>query len=170
MQRQDLESIPPFYRKYVAHVAEHTMLDALKNSHEQLKTIINSIPESKGGFRYQPEKWSIKELLCHMMDAERIFCYRALRFARNDKTNLHGFDENNYAPEANAHARTLAQLTVELSRLRLTTIDLFASFNNEMLMRTGTANNTEISVLSLGYIVAGHETHHRIVLQERYLS
>jgi hypothetical protein len=105
-----------------------------------------------------------------MMDAERIFSYRALRFARNDSTPLSAFEENDYAPQANAHARTLAQLLQEMKNLRTTTIDLFASFTPEMLQRTGTANGKVISVVNLGYIVAGHETHHRIVLQERYLK
>jgi hypothetical protein len=105
-----------------------------------------------------------------MMDAERIFCYRALRFSRNDATPVSGFEENDYAPQANAHGRTIAQLVNEMKSLRATTIDLFASFTPEMLQRTGTANGTLISVINLGYIVAGHETHHRNVLAERYLK
>ena len=145
------------------------MLDALRVSGTLTTGLILAIPEELGEYRYAPGKWSIKELLCHMMDAERIFCYRALRFARNDKTSLHGFDENTYAPEANAHARTLVQLAQECTHLRISTLDLFKSFNEDMLLRTGKANNTEISVLALGYIIAGHETHHRKVLQERYL-
>jgi uncharacterized damage-inducible protein DinB len=115
-------------------------------------------------------KWTIKELLCHMMDAERIFAYRALRFARNDSTDLHAFEENDYAPQANAHGRSVQQLITEIKNLRATTLDLFASFTPEMLQRKGTANNTLISVINLGYIIAGHETHHRNVLADRYLK
>ena len=96
--------------------------------------------------------------------------YRALRFARNDKTPLHGFEENDYAPEANAGNRTLGSIAEEMERLRLTTVDLFASFTHEMLMRKGLANNVELSVLTLGYIIAGHESHHRSILKERYLT
>jgi uncharacterized damage-inducible protein DinB len=146
------------------------MLVAMKESSEATAKLIASIPEEKGEYRYQPEKWSIKELLCHMMDAERIFAYRALRFARNDKTPLSGFEEKDYAPEANAHGRTIQQLLKEIETLRITTIDLFASFTPGMLQRTGIANNVELSVLNLGYIVAGHESHHRIILRERYLK
>ena len=109
-------------------------------------------------------------MLCHMMDVERIFAYRALRFARNDKTPLQGFEEKDYAPEANAHGRSMAQILDEMQRLRYSTIDLFTSFSSEMLLRKGSANSTEISVLNLGYVIPGHETHHRKVLMERYLA
>jgi uncharacterized damage-inducible protein DinB len=146
------------------------VLKALRTSGDQAATVVASISEEMGEYRYAPEKWSIKELLCHMMDAERIFCYRALRFSRNDATPVSGFEENDYAPQANAHGRTIAQLVNEMKSLRATTIDLFASFTPEMLQRTGTANGTLISVINLGYIVAGHETHHRNVLAERYLK
>jgi hypothetical protein len=105
-----------------------------------------------------------------MMDAERIFCYRALRFSRNDATPLSGFEENDYAPRANAHGRTIQQLVHEMKNLRASTLDLFASFTPEMLQHKGSANNNVISVVNLGYIVAGHETHHRNVLTERYLK
>ncbi len=105
-----------------------------------------------------------------MMDTERVMSYRALRFARNDKTPLHGFEENDYAPEANASGRTLKALAEEMARLRLTTIDLFKSFTDEMLMRRGLANNVEFSVLTLGYIISGHESHHRTILKDRYLK
>jgi hypothetical protein len=105
-----------------------------------------------------------------MMDTERIMSYRALRFARNDKTSLASFDENQYAPEANADSRSLKAITDEMSRLRLTTLDLFESFTPDMLMRTGVASNVELSVLTLGYIISGHESHHRSILKERYLS
>lgn len=146
------------------------MLDALQSSSELTRILIQSIPEEKGMFRYAPEKWSIKELLCHMMDAERIFAYRALRFSRGDETPLNGFEENDYAPKANAHARTVQQLAEEMERLRSTSIDLFTSFTPEMLGRKGTANHTIISVVNIGYVIAGHEMHHRNVLTERYLK
>jgi uncharacterized damage-inducible protein DinB len=170
MQYINIDSVPRFYQTYVKHVNDVPLVEALIKSEQQLQKLLTSIPEEMGEFRYAAAKWSIKELLCHMMDAERIFCYRALRFSRNDKTELHGFDENTYAPEANAHNRSLTQLATEMHNLRISTLDLFNSLTPVMLDRTGKANNTEISVLALGYVVAGHETHHRIVLQERYLS
>jgi len=155
---------------YVKLVKDGDLLQAMKDSGKLTLQLVRSIPESKGEFRYQPEKWSIKELLCHMVDAERIFAYRALRFSRNDKTPLSGFEEKDYAPEANAHNRTIQTIANEMEHVRLTSIDLYTSFSTEMLSRTGKANNTEISVLNLGYIISGHETHHRSILQERYLK
>jgi uncharacterized damage-inducible protein DinB len=146
------------------------MLEALSNSGDITSAFVLALPEERGAYRYAPEKWSIKEVICHIMDAERIFAYRALRFSRNDATPLHGFEENDYAPEANARARTLTQLAEEMKRLRASTIDLFASFTPEMLERKGSANNSTISVINLGYVIAGHETHHRNILTERYLT
>lgn len=152
------------------HVHDQNLLDALEQSNKQLVTLLSKVPEDKGEYRYEKGKWSIKELICHMMDAERIFAYRALRFARNDSTELSAFEENDYAPQANAHARTLKQLITEGEMLRRTTIDLFSSFTPEMLQRKGTANKNVVSVINIGYIIAGHETHHRNVLNERYLK
>lgn len=169
MTRPDLQSVAPFYKGYVEYVKDLDMLEALVQSNKITVDLIRSIPEEKGSYRYQPEKWSIKELLCHMLDVERIFAYRALRFARNDKTPLSGFEENDYAPQANANSRTILELANEAERLRATTIDLYKSFTPEMLQRTGTANKAELSVLNLGYIIAGHESHHRRILKERYL-
>jgi len=166
----DFNVLPPFYHKYVELVKEATLLEALSSSNQMLTQLVKAMPESLGEYRYASDKWSIKELLCHIMDAERIFAYRALRFARNDATPLAAFEENDYAPQANAHGRTLAQLTTEIINLRTTTRDLFASFTPEMLQRKGSANNNVVSVVNIGYIIAGHETHHRIVLTERYLK
>jgi uncharacterized damage-inducible protein DinB len=170
MTTPDLPNVPPFYMTYVKLVKHNDLLEAMKESSRLTLKLIRSIPETKGEFRYQPEKWSIKELLCHMIDAERIFAYRALRFSRNDKTPLAGFEEKDYAPEANAHNRSMKSIIDEMEHVRLTSIDLYSSFSDEMLSRTGKANNTEISVLNLGYIISGHETHHRNVLLERYLN
>src|ERR1043165_9174408 len=118
MTRPDLSSVPQFYKRYVEHVKDMDVLDALRESNKATLDMIRNLPESKGEFRYEPGKWSIKELLCHMMDAERIFAYRALRFSRNDKTPLHGFEENDYAPEANAHSRSIAAIADEMDGLR----------------------------------------------------
>ncbi len=166
----DLQNLPSFYKGYVEHVKDHDMLDALRLSSNKVLALIENVPEEKGHYRYQPEKWSIKEVLCHLMDVERIMCYRALRFARNDKTPLAGFEENDYAPEANADARSVARLIKEMKQLRVSTVDLFSSFSTNMLQRSGTANNVVLSVLNLGYIIAGHESHHHQVLVERYLK
>ena len=170
MTKPDSANVPPFYRGYVENVKDMDVIEALLQSSKVALQVFRGIPEDMGEYRYTEGKWSIKELLNHMMDAERIFAYRALRFSRNDKTNLQGFEENDYAPLANAHGRTVAQLTDEMDRLRLTTIDLYKSFTPAMLKREGQANNSKVSVLNLGYIIAGHETHHRKIIVERYLK
>lgn len=166
----DFNTLPKFYTHYVNQVKDLDMLEALEQSGKQMISLINSIPEDMGEYRYEKGKWSIKELICHMMDAERIFAYRALRFARNDSTDLPGFEENDYAPQANAHARTLKQLVAEVENLRKSTLDLFTSFTPDMLQRKGSANKSIVSVVNIGYIISGHETHHRNVLNERYLN
>jgi uncharacterized damage-inducible protein DinB len=170
MTRPNHEGVPAFYKVYVEYVKDLDVLEALQHAGLLSAETIKSIPESKGEFSYQSGKWSIKEVLNHMMDAERIFCYRALRFSRKDQTPLQPFEENDYAPLANAGSRTVQQLGEELQRLRLTTLDLYKSFSDEMLQREGTASNKRISVLNLGYIIAGHDLHHRKVLLERYLN
>jgi len=170
MTKPDIEAVPIFYKSYVENVKDMDVLEALRQSSKVMLAMIRPLPEEMGEYRYAEGKWSIKELLNHMMDAERIFAYRALRFSRADKTPLSGFEENDYAPRANAHGRSLRQLTDEMERLRATTIDLFASLTPEMLNFEGTANKNKLSVLSLGYIIAGHETHHRKIISERYLK
>jgi hypothetical protein len=166
----NLETIPPFYKNYVKQIDEPDMLQALRISGHRMSELVHSIPDNKADFVYAPDKWTVRELLCHIMDAERIFCYRALRFARNDKTPLSAFEENDYAPQANAAGRSLQKIAGEMSHLRASTIDLFESFTPEMLTRKGTANKNELSVVAIGFIISGHETHHRKILQERYLA
>jgi uncharacterized damage-inducible protein DinB len=166
----ELQAVPPHFMRYVEYVKGLEMMDALKTSSAQMQEFLKTVPEEKGTYRYAEGKWSIKEVLTHLMDAERIFCYRALRFARNDKTELHGFEENDYAPEANAHARTIRQLAEEMVRLRATTIDLFASCTPAMLARSGKANKAEVQVKAFAYIASGHEMHHLSIFQERYMK
>ena len=165
----NLETIPPFYKGYVKLVEQPDALQAMRISGYRTMELIHSIPEGKSDFRYAEGKWSIREVLCHMIDAERIFGYRALRFARNDKTPLSGFDENEYAKNLNVSNRSLKQIGDEMQHLRTTSVDLFESFSAEMLKLKGTANGNELSVVALGFIIAGHETHHCKILRERYL-
>ena len=166
----NLDSVPHFYKGYVKLIEETDPIQALRISGNRLQELVHTIPSDKQDFRYAEDKWTIRELLCHMIDTERIFVYRALRFARNDKTSLSGFDEKAYAPESNAHGRELRSIITEMAHLRTSTIDLFASFTTEMLSRKGVANEKEFSVASQGFIIAGHETHHLKILKERYFS
>ncbi|MBS1680786.1 MAG: DinB family protein [Bacteroidetes bacterium] len=166
----NLETIPSFYKNYVKQIEEPDVLQALRISGHRMLELVHAIPDSKADFSYGEGKWTVREVLCHAMDTERVFAYRALRFARNDKTPLSPFEENDYAPQANATGRSLKKLAAEMAHLRTSTIDLFESFTPEMLNRKGIASNKELSVVALGFIIPGHETHHRKILQERYLT
>lgn len=170
MTRPDISAVPSFYKPYVEYVKDMDVLEALRYAGQKLQESLASIPEAKGTHRYAEGKWTIKEVINHIMDAERVFAYRALRFSRNDQTPLHPFEENDYAPRANANARTIVQLAGEMQRLRMTTVDMYASFTDEMLRLEGTASGKKISVLSLGYVIAGHDLHHGKILVERYLN
>jgi len=167
--RPELDTIPPYYRNYVALVPEGDPVEAMRASMERIQALVRRLPEDKAGHRYAEGKWSIREVLCHLMDGERVFACRALRFARGDRTPLPGYDQDLYAPQANAAARTLERLADEMLRLRASTVDLFKSFTPEMLARSGEANQNILTVLALGFIIAGHERHHLKVLEERYL-
>lgn len=163
------EEFPDFYGKYIALVKSENLIEALTEQGKQFNEFIYSIPSEIFDYRYAEGKWTVKEIISHILDAERIFAYRALRFARNDKTNLHGFEENNYVPETNAANRTIDSMLEEMTHVRCSTILLFFSFSDEMTMRKGIANGREISVRALGYIIAGHMQHHMNVIKERYL-
>jgi hypothetical protein len=168
--RPDATEYAPFYARYVAGVPEDDVIVALRASGGEIVSALAAIPESRGGFRYAPDKWTIRELAGHLIDAERIFGYRALRLARADATPLPGFEENDYARTAGSDARTLAGLTEELRVVRDGTVRLFDSFPVEAWTRRGVVNGREVSVRALAYIVAGHARHHLAVLRERYLS
>jgi hypothetical protein len=160
----------PYYTQYIDKVEDKDLVTALKNSEKQLVELIHGIPEEKADYRYGPGKWSIKEVLVHLNDAERVFAYRALRFARNDRTELAGFDENTWVPESNAAVRSLRDILKEHTHVRQSTLSLFENITEEMALRKGPANGKEISVRALGFIICGHALHHANVIRERYLN
>lgn len=162
--------IPEWYHNYIKKVAHLTLTDALAQHSTELPSVLEGVEAEKWNFRYAPGKWSIKEVTQHIIDAERIFCYRALSFARGEKQPLPGFDENEYALNAQADNRTKAALLQEFDVVQQSTSLLFASFSPEQLAATGTANNNSIYVAAIGYIIAGHCRHHVHILQERYLQ
>jgi hypothetical protein len=158
-----------YYQGYIDKVPEGTIVENLKKSIAETKEIVSTVSESKGDYAYAESKWTIKELLCHMIDVERVMSYRALCIARNDTTSFPGFDHDNYVVESNANARTIADLMEEFEAVRMATISQFQHFTDEMLTRIGTASNNPASPRALGYIIAGHEAHHMSILKERYL-
>lgn len=167
--KPNFDILPEFYHNYVRKISEENVVDALVNSGQKCMDLYKSISEEKSSYRYAEGKWSIKELVNHVIDAERVFSYRALSFARNDQNALPGFEENDWAIASNADLRSYAQIIEEYENLRKSTLDLFRSFDTEMIGRTGTASGGLFNVANLGYVIAGHETHHRDILKERYL-
>ena len=159
----------PFYASYVAQVPDGDLLEELEISVHDLIRFVQNIPMDKYDYRYAEGKWTIKDILQHLMDSERIFAYRALRIARNDKTPLPGFDENAYADIAVGSERSIRDLLTELALVRQATIHLFKTFQEDALLRTGTASGFPVSVRALGVIIIGHQKHHQKIFEERYL-
>jgi hypothetical protein len=171
MNRPNENEYTSYYGYYINLVPEGDIIELMRSSHQETQTILQQIPPSMGNFRYAPEKWSIKELIQHMIDTERIMNYRALRFARKDKTELSGFEQDDYVSVLEETERFPLSVFVEdWEILRENTLRLFKRFNDEESMRTGRANNAIFSVRALAYINVGHEIHHRKVLVERYLK
>ena len=166
--RPDASEYAPFYHGYVEAVPEGDIVDLLRSGGQELAEAIERIPEDRGGFRYGPEKWSIREVLGHLIDAERIFAYRALRVGRGDQTPLASFDENEYVKTAGSDARTIADLVRELRAVRETTVMLFASLPDDAWGLRGVASGKDVSLRALAYITAGHARHHLRILRERY--
>ncbi|HKR04319.1 MAG TPA: DinB family protein [Bacteroidia bacterium] len=160
---------PGYYGTYIRKVKGDDLIKSLTEIHQQTKDVLKNVSEEKLNYRYAPGKWTIKEIIGHLADGERVFAYRALCFARNDKTPLPAFEENDWAIASNAGQRTFSELMDEFDAVRESTLRLFKSFDEEMILRKGIANEVEISVKAIGYSIAGHELHHAEVIKERYL-
>jgi len=169
MPRPDLNEVPAFYHRYVNFVKEEDVHTAIENNTNSAVSLLKNIPEEKWSYRYAEGKWSIKEMIQHVIDADRIFSYRALCFARGEKTSLPGFEENDYAEASDADRRTKDELITELVTLRQSIQQLFRSFSNKQLAGVGIANGNPVSVNSIGFIIPGHLENHLNVLKERYL-
>lgn len=167
--RPDASEYLAYYGTYIDKVPDGDLLQTLGAQLDETLALVRGLDESAGGHRYAPGKWSVRDVLAHVIDAERIFAYRALRIARGDRTPLASFDENAYAQAANADARTLADLAQELEHVRRGNLLFLASLDHEALARRGTASDAEVSVRALAWIIAGHERHHAALLRERYL-
>lgn len=161
---------PEYFGKYISQVTEEDISEAFKNQFQKIEIFLRSIDEEKSNYAYAPGKWTLKELLQHTIDTERIFNYRALCFARKEPASLPSFDENLYAESSDANTRSWKRLSDEFINVRRSTIDLFNSFTESMLQQKGTANNNSMSVLSVGYIIIGHVYHHIKVVEERYMA
>ena len=160
----------PYYDRYLAALPEGDVFTLLERGTERAEILLGALTETHAEFRYAPDKWSIKEVVLHMIDVERVFAYRALRFSRNDPTPLPGFEQDDYIRECNAGERSLRDLLQELRAVRAATLALFRGMNDAMLTRRGVANEAEMTVRAVPWIVAGHERHHLEILKDRYLA
>jgi hypothetical protein len=159
----------PMFAGYVERVPTGDVLTLLTRQIDETIALLNGLSETDAAFRYAPDKWSIKQMIGHVSDTERIMTYRALCFARGETTALPAFDENAYVREAKFDGRTLADLLAEFRAIRAATVPFFAALDPQELARTGTASGRPYTVRSLAYIIAGHERHHGAIFRERYL-
>jgi len=169
MKRPQESEHPVYYKHYIGLVQGDNILKQLENQVLDVQALISGIPEEKESFAYAPGKWTIKEVLGHIIDTERILAYRALRFARKDSTELQGFDENAYVANSDYNKRTIYDIAHEFGIVRESNIVLFKHFNEEALNQIGTANNNNASVRSILFMIAGHATHHLNVIKTKYL-
>jgi hypothetical protein len=170
--KQDISSneYNPYYQPYLDALKVPELFSALEKSYEDTLSLLENRTENELLYCYGENKWTIIEIVQHLIDAERILCYRALRFSRNDSTNLPGYDESWFVDYSNANNRVITDLLTEFHCVRSATHSLFKSFTDEMFLRTGIANESEMSVRAAGLIIAGHHWHHLNVIKERYLK
>ncbi|AWI26904.1 DinB family protein [Flavobacterium pallidum] len=158
-----------YYTTYINALDDVHLTEELEISLHDFIRFVQDIPMDKFDYRYAEGKWTIKDIILHLTDAERVFSYRALRFARQDKTPLPGFEENSYVDAAHAGDRSIQDLLSELSVVRHATLALFKSFSENQLKSMGTASEVEVSVRAIGFIIIGHMKHHQRIFKERYL-
>jgi hypothetical protein len=170
MPRPDLTRVPEYYHRYINQVPENDLMTALENQTGSFIKLLKKIPAEKVNYRYAKGKWTIKEVLQHIIDTERVFAYRALCFARGESAPLPSFDENLYADNSKASKRDWKDLIEEFKAVRQSTYYLFDSLDKKQLDSTGVASGNPVYVLGLCYIVVGHVHHHVNILKERYFN
>jgi len=171
MRTSELNIAPPvpFYKTYIDVLGDVDLLEMLERQLQNFPNFIESIPSSKLSHAYQSDKWTIAEVLLHIIDSERVFQYRSLRFSRGDKTPLPGFEQDLYAPSSKAEKRTKESIIEEYRAVRQSTIALYKSFDTDTLQNEGIASNLSWNVATLGFVICGHQKYHRNILRERYL-
>ncbi len=168
MNRPEATEYADYYANYISKVPGSDVLNVLESQRLQMLQLFAGRSERDGSFRYAPGKWTVKEVLGHITDTERIFSYRALRIARGDQTPLPGFEQDDYVRSGAFGDRTLAGLAEEFGAVRTASVSLLRSCNEEAWSRRGVASQKEVTVRALGFMIAGHQIHHRIILEERY--
>lgn len=162
------EEYHPYYHPYIKILGDVEMMKALESSSQDFQQFIIDLPVEKLAHSYAEEKWTIAQIILHLIDAERVFQYRALRFARNDKTDIPGFDQDDYVATGNASVKTKKELLEEFKAIRASSIKLFQGFTDEILLRQGTASGNPMSVRAIGFMLSGHIKHHIKIIEERY--
>jgi uncharacterized damage-inducible protein DinB len=160
----------PYYGRYISLVSGSDILTTLDSERRQTLLVLCGRDETDGDFRYAPDKWSAKEVLGHVCDSERVFAYRALRISRGDQTPMEGFEQDDYVRNGPFANRPLADLIEDYIAVRRATLTLLRNLDEEAWLRRGIANKNEVSVRALAYIIAGHEIHHRRILEEKYFA
>jgi len=168
VRRPQPDEYASFYEKYVSLIQSDDIVGTLEAQRVQMVQLLGARSEREGNFRYAPGKWTVKEVIGHMSDAERIFSYRALRIARGDATPLAGFEQDDYIVTAGFNERTMADISTEFLAVRMATMALVQSFTEVAWSRRGTASDHPVTVRAMAYVIAGHEMHHRKILDERY--
>ena len=163
-------SYPVYFENYITLVPEDNIVEALENQQPIIDNFFNSISEEKSEYAYAEGKWTLKELLQHIIDTERIFNYRCLAIARNEKQSLPGFEETDYSDASDANNRSWNSLVEEMKAVRISTLLLFKSFTDDMINRQGIANEKPVTVLALTLITVGHLYHHKNIIESRYLN
>jgi uncharacterized damage-inducible protein DinB len=158
----------PYYKGYIEKIKGDNILGILQEQLTTISDFFKNIPEEKGNYAYAEGKWSIKEVLGHMIDTERVFAYRAFCFARGEKQSLPGFEQDDYVKEGSFNKRELKDLVNEFTLVRKANLALFSSFSEKELNNRGSANKNEVTVLAVLFITAGHTLHHITVLKEKY--
>ena len=159
-----------FYKSYIQVLDDVELIEELEICLHEFIKFVQNIPMDKFDYQYEVGKWTIKEIIQHLIDSERVFSYRALRISRNDKTPLPGFDENDYVENSNGKERSLQSLLTEMAVVRQSTLSLFKSFTQEQLTKIGVESNNEVSVRAIGFIIIGHQKHHQKIFSQRYLN
>ena len=170
MSRPQPAEYDPYYERYISLVPEDDVVDVLAHQRKELAHLFDGVSDSVGTFAYAEGKWTVKEVLSHLIDGERMFAYRALRIARGDTTPIEGFEQDGYIENSHANKRSISDLLDEFTLLREANVMFFRNLDADDWTRIGTANNVEISVRSLAWIMVGHIRHHAAILQERYLA
>ena len=169
MTKPETTEYAPYYGKYISLVADGDIVTTLENQIDATLQVLRGLGEEKGNHRYAPGKWSVKEMIGHLIDTERIFAYRALCFARNDKTPLPGFEQDDYVANADFDSARLADLADEFAAVRKANVSLFRRLSDEAWLRSGTASGNGLSARAAAHIIAGHELYHLDILKTRYL-